>query len=136
MTKECSKKKQSAQRLGVNRLAYSCAKVMAFIQAAELFSKLWSAEIIHFFKKKKHPADGNYVDKKKIQELKKTCCRNKVEDCFCRATHPPMKGQESLFAQVFVLIYRKCLPRKFCKNNFQLYFCNMFFNSCFFFLQT
>ena len=41
------------------------------------------AEKIHFFKKKKHPADGNYVYKKKIQELK-TCCRNKVEDCFCR----------------------------------------------------
>ena len=38
---------------GVNRLAYSCAEVMASIQAAELFSKLWSAEIINFFKKKK-----------------------------------------------------------------------------------
>ena len=28
------------------------------------------AEIIHFFKKKKHPADENYVCKKKKQELK------------------------------------------------------------------
>ena len=76
-----------------------------------------------------------------------------------------MKGQESLFSQVFVLaismfavwitfvysaffkfnknlqknsaelIYRKCSPRKFCRINLQLYVCNMFFISCFFFLK-
>ena len=76
-----------------------------------------------------------------------------------------MKGQESLFSQVFVLaismfavwitfvysaffkfnknlqknsaelIYRKCSPRKFCRINLQLYVCNMFFSSCFFFLK-
>jgi len=77
-----------------------------------------------------------------------------------------MKGQESLFSQVFVLaismfavwitfvysaffkfnknlqknsaelIYRKCSPRKFCRINLQLYVCNMFFSSCICFLQT
>ena len=33
------------------------------------------------------------------------------------------------------MVYRKCSPRKFCRINLQLYVCNMFFSSCFFFLK-